>query len=133
MSFVVVDGRPSSLIPRHTRDRWAHFTWSRPDRIGTPGPIGGRTSGRFTQTVTERFNSLRVRVGGLLPVAEVEVMPPGFAVPADFPGALDALAVAADGAREALAEVERREIRFVTPKLPQAIVECHLINACHST
>ena len=25
MSFVVVDGRLSSLIPRRTRDRWGHF------------------------------------------------------------------------------------------------------------
>src|SRR5918996_4024317 len=69
------------------------------------------------------------RASACLGVGEVEVMFPGLAVVADLPGAGDGLAVIAKGAGVALGEVERREVRFVSPQLPDPIREAHLVDA----
>src|SRR5919106_5593724 len=62
-------------------------------------------------------------------VHEVEVVLPCLAVVADLPAAGDRLAVSTEGAGEALGEVERREVRLVSPQLPDAIPEAHLVDA----
>src|SRR5262245_7433000 len=62
-------------------------------------------------------------------VGEIEVVLPRRAVVADLPAAGDGLAVLAEGAGEPLGEVERREVRLVSPQPPDAVVEAHLVDA----
>ncbi len=56
-------------------------------------------------------------------------MLPGFAVVADLPGTGDGLAIIAEGAGVALGEVERREVRLVSPQFPDPVLNTHLVDA----
>src|SRR5580698_2289795 len=62
-------------------------------------------------------------------VDQIEVLLPGLVIVRDLPRPLDALLVLAEGACEALRELERREIGLRPLQLPDALVEFHLVDA----
>src|SRR5918995_1525622 len=92
--------------------------------------VGSVTFAVPVLVVAIRF-SFRSFKGALsfLDVGEVEVVLPGFAVMANLPCAGNGLAVIADGAGVALGEIERREVRFVAPQLPDSVLEAHPVDA----
>jgi hypothetical protein len=47
----------------------------------------------------------------------------------DLPATVDRPAVRAEGAGEALGEVERREVRLVSPQLPDTVLDAHPVDA----
>src|SRR6202042_1716090 len=62
-------------------------------------------------------------------VSQLEIVLPGHSVVADLPGTGDGVAVVAERAHVALLEIKRREIRRVSPELPDTVAEAHLVNA----